>query len=307
MATIVVTGAGGFLGSHITDVCIRAGHEVVEVDTYRADGTVGFASSACLRGDVADVFFMRGLIEAADVVINCAALVSVPYSQTLPGAYWRTNATAVMGMLMCKPKRFIQISTSEVFDGSSAPYHVDSPIRPITAYGASKAAGEACAQGYGAGVATVVRVFNLYGPRQYPRAVIPLMVRQALEIQEGTRQKAALYGPIGSRAFLYAPWVAQQVLRAIEDKRPLIQLASLNVIKIADLWPRVALAVGIDPELVEWSKPPGNASPVANLYGYSSDGYETGHALNRLGLEGLEETIEWHRVNRNYCSNAVYQ
>jgi nucleoside-diphosphate-sugar epimerase len=248
---------------------------------------------------------MRPLIEAADVVINCAALVSVPYSQTMPGAYWRTNATAVMGMLMCRPKRFIQISTSEVFDGKAPPYYDSSPTCPITPYGASKCAGESACRGMAAGVGTVVRVFNLYGPRQYPRAVIPLMVRQALEIQEGTREKATLYGPIGSRAFLYAPWVAEQVIRAIDDHRPLIQLASLNVIKIADLWPRIALAVGIDPERVEWSKPPGNASPVANLFGYSSDGYETGHALNRLGLEGLEETVAWHRANRHYCSEVL--
>ena len=305
---ILVTGACGFLGSHVVEQARLQGHEVIETAMYRPDGLTGWASESAHRGDIGDLFFIRPLIEQADIVINCAALVSVPYSYTMPGAYWRTNATAVMSMLMCEPKRFVQISTSEVFDGKAPPYRDDSATCPITPYGASKTAGEAVCRGYGAGVGTVVRVFNLYGPRQFPRAIIPLCIRQALEIQEGTREKASLYGPIGSRAFLYAPDIAKHILHiALNDNRPLVQLASMAVIKIADLWPMIARAVGIDPELVEWSQPPGNASPVANLFGVSSDGYPTQWPGFEDGLHGLAETVSWHRANRHYCSECAYQ
>lgn len=305
---ILVTGADGFLGSHIRDAAIERGHQVTEIAMYRPEGHTGWATDKAHRGDIGDPFFMKPLMDEADAVINCAALVSVPYSQIMPGAYWRTNATAVATMLMLKPRRFIQISTSEVFDGANPPYRHDSMVCPITPYGASKAAGEAAAQGLGAGFATVVRVFNLFGPRQFPRAVIPLMIRQALEIQEGKRTRAKLYGPLGSRAFLYAPRVAQQVLDILADTRPLVQLASMAVIDIADLWPMVARAVGIDPALVEWTPPPANASPVANLYGHSSPDYPTLLPWpDGIDLEGLAETVTWHRANRHYCAEGAYQ
>lgn len=303
---ILVTGSDGFLGSHVRDAAQAQGHEVIETALYRPEGMTGWATDKAHRGDIADPIFMRPLIEQADVVINCAALVSVPYSNVMPGAYWRTNATAVATMMMQRPKRFIQISTSEVFDGRNPPYRDDSPLSPITPYGASKAAGEAAARGLGDGIATVVRVFNLFGPRQFPRAVIPLMIRQALEIQEGKRKRVELYGPIGSRAFLYAPKVAYEIIRAIEDRRPLIQLASMAVIKIADLWPLVAEAVGVDADLIHWVPPPPHASPVANLFGYSSEGFQTDYpGFHRI--QGLGETVEWHRANRHYCSESAYQ
>ena len=288
---LLITGIDGFLGSTIASCARSEGLEVVGVAMYRPEGTTGNYEGFCHRGDIADPIFMRPLIEQADAVINCAALVSVPYGETMPGAYWRTNATAVHTMLLLNPRRFIQISTSEVFNGYNPPYSPGDMLDPITTYGASKASAEMICRAHEC--ATICRIFNMFGPMQYPRAVHPLFIREALRVKHGLKPRAQLDGPHGSRAFLYAPWVAKQLItRVLTDQRKLIQLASDQPVEIGSLWDRVCDVVGIDPSLVDWN-PGAGKREVAKLFGYSTSGYET----PPYDVEGLEETCRWYSDN----------
>ncbi len=299
MAEITITGAAGFAGSHITDAAKAAGHDVIEVDTYHSDGSVGWASPECKRGDVADMDFMRPLIEGR-IVINAAALVSVPYGEVIPHAYWRTNATAVHGMLRLGAARFLQLSTSEIWDGTRAPYRDTDPPCPITNYGASKAAAEMAVRGFG-GDAHIVRLFNLFGPRQFPRAIVGKMCRAALG------QIPARFGdPEAKRAFLYAPWVAGQIVKMAEDASlpRVVQLASDDPITIGNLW--VALHVpGADVKDV-WRCPECMRSDERNvkaLWGRSTDGWDT----PKLDLDGLDATLDWWRANPDCAPHHDYQ
>lgn len=302
---VIVTGADGFLGSHIVDALVASTtHDVVAVSDYRSDGTTGWAKAGprvtVERLDIQDALSVKRL--EPECIINAAALVSVPDSNDRPFSHWMANANSVAFMRYLMPKvRFIQISTSEVFDGTCPPYKDTSRTAPSTPYGASKAAAEAVVQGSGG---TVCRVFNMFGPRQYPRAVIPKMVREAISVSNG-KESACLYGPRGSRAFLYAPEVSRIIARqVITEERRLVQIASCVPIDIGDLWKLIAKEVRIDPARVNWQPLPANVSNVAELFGYSSEGYPT--YLN-FPMRGLQETIAWMRENPNYCSEADYQ
>lgn len=305
---VVVTGACGFLGSHIVDALREhTVHEIVAVSDYRSDGTTGWAKPhpeiEIHRLDIQDALSVKRL--RPDAIINAAALVSVPDSNDRPYSHWMANANSVAFMLALMPEvRFVQISTSEVFDGSRPPYGEGSRLAPSTPYGASKASAECAVHGY-AKAGTVARIFNMFGPRQFPRAVIPRMVREALGVAGGSKAKARLYGPHGSRAFCYAPAVAKIIAtQVLEEPRKLVQIASSKPIEIGALWSLVAREVGIDPALVDWQPLPANVSNVATLYGFSSAGYET---FTEFPLEGLRATIKWMREHPNYASMEDYQ
>lgn len=305
---IVITGACGFLGSHCVDAALERGLNVHAICQYRADGTVGHMEGyhdrvTIHRTDLAEITWLRDPYGKWSLeqlpIINCAALVSVPYSRHMPNEYWRVNADAVMKLAQLCP-RLVQVSTSEVFDGRSAPYRVDSTRCPVTPYGASKAAAEVAVLGYSR-TARVVRIFNLYGPRQYPRAVHPIFIRAALAIRGGSRPTLA--GPKGSRAFLYAPWVAEQLVSiATSETDRLVQLASYHCVKIADLWGWVCQMVGVDPDAADW-EPDAAHNDVPELWGLSSDGFTT----PRYHGADLRATIAWYENNHDYASERAYQ
>lgn len=303
---LLVTGANGFLGSHIVDAALKhlPTADIIALCRYNSAGTTGWCPRhsrvKIVRGDIRDSAHIVSL--APTHTINAAALVSVPDSHDRPGAHWEVNADAVAGMVTAlRGTRFVQISTSEVFDGNSAPYRDRDRVKPITPYGGAKAAAEQIVTASGQ---TVCRIFNMFGPRQFPRAVIPLMIRQALDIREGKRERAELYGPVGSRAFLYAPWVAEQlVTKVLQDTRPLVQIASNEVIELKWLWGVIADLCKIDPKLIDWVDPPANANPVAQLFGTSSKGYYT----RRFNPSEVMRTVKWHLLNRDYCSVGAYQ
>lgn len=303
---LLITGASGFLGSHLVDAALKwlPDAEIVALAHYRSDGSTGWTPKhsrvKIVRGDIRDL----GLLKRQEPthVINAAAQVSVPDSMDRPESCWDVNCTAVARMLMeLKGARFIQISTSEVFDGKHAPYKADSTVCPITPYGASKAACEQACRSFGA---TVCRIFNMFGQRQFPRAVIPRMCRLAFDVRAGRKERAELYGPVGSRAFLYAPWVAEQIVRKVlTDERPLVQIASNQVIELKWLWAAIAGMVGIPTDRVVWNPPPPNASPVACLYGFSSQGYDT----PAFDLDALRATVEWFGKAPPYYAFETYE
>lgn len=309
MDEIVITGADGFLGSHCVDAALARGLRVHAVCQYRPDGSIGLMEPyrervTFYRVDLSDFRWIcdpYGKYTLEELpVINCAAMVSVPHSYYMPGEYWRVNADCVVHLAQLCPK-LVHVSTSEVFDGRSGPYRVDSVRNPVTPYGASKAAGEMAVLGYSR-TGRVVRCFNLYGPRQYPRAVHPLFIRAAIRIQRGLPAK--LKGPHGSRAFLYAPWVAEKLVSVAIDghHERLIQLASDTVFPIGTLWQVIAGHVGVDPAAVEWDATAGH-DDVPDLWGHSSGGFQT----PGYDYDGLDETIAYYAAQPGFCEMGDYQ
>lgn len=194
---VLVTGAGGFIGSHVVEALTAAGNEVRALVRYngRGDwGHLGACSIDCLQavdvrqGDVADATLVRDLVDGCDVVLHLAALIGIPYSYAAPGSYASTNILGTLNVLeacrAARTKRVVVTSTSEVYGTAQyAPIDEDHPLQAQSPYAATKIAADKLAESYYRSFdlpVVILRPFNTYGPRQSARAVIPTVIAQAL-------------------------------------------------------------------------------------------------------------------------------
>jgi NAD dependent epimerase/dehydratase len=191
----VVTGAGGFIGSHLCEHLVQLGAETRALVEYNSAGSWGWLDDTSGRsemrvtlGDVEDIDTMRDAIRGADVVFHLAALIAIPYSYTAPLSYIRTNVTGTANVLIaCREAEvpmIVHTSTSEVYGTArSVPIDEAHPLQGQSPYSASKIAADKVAESfhlaYGLPVATL-RPFNTYGPRQSARAVVPTIATQLL-------------------------------------------------------------------------------------------------------------------------------
>ena len=197
-ARVFVTGADGFIGSHVVEQCVRAGASVRALSCYSSFDADGWlddlapevrGSVEVLRGDVRDGALMRRACEGRDIVLHLAALIGIPYSYESPSSYVDVNVHGTLNVLMgardAGVARVVHTSTSEVYGtAQTCPIREDHPLVGQSPYAASKIAAdklaEACFLSFGVPVVTL-RPFNTFGPRQSQRAVIPTVVRQALD------------------------------------------------------------------------------------------------------------------------------
>lgn len=192
---ILVTGAGGFIGSHLVEALVAAGARVTALVHYDARGSRGdlaalpaatLAEVRVVGGDVRDAFFVGRLVAGHEVVFHLAALIGIPYSYQAPQSYLDTNVQGTLNLLEAARaagvSRLVHVSTSEVYGtAQSVPIDEHHPLRAQSPYAASKLGGEALAASYHAAFGlpvTIVRPFNTYGPRQSRRAVIPAILAQ---------------------------------------------------------------------------------------------------------------------------------
>jgi NAD dependent epimerase/dehydratase len=190
---VLVTGADGFIGSHLVELLVKEGYEVRALALYNSFNDWGWLETIpCLSkidvvtGDIRDPYFCHEITKNIDIVFHLAALIAIPYSYVAPQSYVDTN---VMGTLnMCKAalennvKRFIHTSTSETYGTAMyVPIDEKHPMQPQSPYSASKIAADAMAMSFYNSFelpVTIVRPFNTYGPRQSARAVIPTIITQ---------------------------------------------------------------------------------------------------------------------------------
>jgi NAD dependent epimerase/dehydratase len=194
---VAVTGAGGFIGSHLAETLIRAGADVRALVSYRSQSDLGALSWAdpevvgqldVQRADVRDPDAMTRLLDGRDVVFNLAALVAIPYSYAQPRHVFDVNVTGTLNVAQAAReagvRRLVQTSTSEVYGtAQQVPITEDHPIHAQSPYAASKAAADQLVLSFHRSFelpVTVVRPFNTYGPRQSMRAVLPTIIVQAL-------------------------------------------------------------------------------------------------------------------------------
>src|SRR5712692_1977058 len=195
--TILITGATGFIGSHLTELLLREGHRVRAIARYNGRGDIGHLSALppelldrldIRLGDVTDTFLMRDLVASCDIVLHLAALIGIPYSYTAPASYVATNVSGTLNILeacrQAKVRRVIITSTSEVYGTALyTPIDEKHPLQGQSPYAASKIGADKLAESYFRSFdlpVVTLRPFNTFGPRQSARAIIPTVLVQAL-------------------------------------------------------------------------------------------------------------------------------
>lgn len=192
---MLVTGADGFIGSHLVEALLREGHEVKALAQYNSfnflgnlediDGR-GSKALSIVSGDVRDPHFCNELVKDTDIVFHLAALIGIPYSYTAPDSYVDTNIKGTLNICQASAekgvKRVLVTSTSEVYGTALyVPIDENHPRQPQSPYSATKIGADAVAMSFfnafGLPV-SIVRPFNTYGPRQSARAFIPTVITQ---------------------------------------------------------------------------------------------------------------------------------
>ena len=194
---ILVTGADGFIGSHLVEVLLARGHEVSAVCQYNSFNTHGWLDSLTMKnrgevnvfaGDIRDSGFVRQAIAGHDRVAHLAALIAIPYSYVAPRSYFETNSLGTLNVLEASRAegvdRVVHTSTSEVYGTAQyVPIDEKHPLVGQSPYSASKIAADQLAYSFWASFdvpVTTIRPFNTYGPRQSQRAFIPSLMIQLL-------------------------------------------------------------------------------------------------------------------------------
>ena len=190
---VLVTGADGFIGSHLTEMLVENGFSVKALSQYNSFNNWGWLEDiSCmdkvevLTGDVRDPHFCKQITKDVDVIYHLAALIAIPYSYVAPDSYVDTNIKGTLNICQAarenNVKRVVHTSTSEVYGTAQyVPIDEKHPLQPQSPYSATKIAADAMAMSFYNSLdlpVTIVRPFNAYGPRQSARAVIPSIITQ---------------------------------------------------------------------------------------------------------------------------------
>lgn len=306
---MVVTGADGFIGSHLVQRLRDDGHRVRALCVYNSNGSLGWLDSLDdldgiepVLGDVRDSGFVRDLTAGTEVVFHLAALISIPYSYQAPRAYYETNVLGTLNVLDAAlahgVRRVVHTSTSEVYGTpETVPIRETHPLQGQSPYSASKIAADKVAESYACSFecpVVTLRPFNTFGPRQSLRAVIATVLRQLIagvdELQLGSL--------VPRRDFTFVSDTVDGFARmAAADLEPgeVIQLGTGTAVSIGHLVDRCKAITGSSAEIVTSSdrlRP--KRSEVMELLS------DPALALCRLGWrptvcldDGLRATAEW--------------
>lgn len=312
---VLVTGADGFIGSHLTEALVRQGYSVRAFTLYNSFNSWGWLDHCAndvrgqfevFSGDIRDPHGVKEAMRGCDAVLHLAALIAIPYSYHSPDTYVDTNIKGTLNVLQAARelgvRRVLNTSTSEVYGSARfVPITEDHPLQGQSPYSATKIAADQLAYSFYAsfGLPVVtVRPFNTYGPRQSARAVIPSIITQ---LATGKRQiKLGAISP--TRDFNFVTDTANGFIAALRSEAGLgevINFGSNFEISIGDTVQLIGEAMGVDVEILtdEARIRPEN-SEVQRLWAANSKARElfgwTPAYGGREGFKrGLAETAEW--------------
>lgn len=318
---ILVTGADGFIGSHLAEALVRAGHRVRAFVLYNSFNSRGWLDQSpadisdaleFFAGDVRDPHGMKKAMEGCDVVMHLAALIAIPYSYHSPDAYVDTNVRGTLNVLQAARElgvaRVVHTSTSEVYGTArQVPIDEEHPLQGQSPYSATKIGADQMAlafhRSFGTPV-TVVRPFNTYGPRQSARAVIPATIIQLLSrrlpIRLGALHPTRDFNFINDTVRGFTAAAAADA--AVGE---VVNLGSNFEISIGDTAKMIADIVGAGLEI---ENDPVRMRPAASEVDrlWADNGKAArllGWRPEYAGLEGLRrglsETVEWFRDPNN--------
>lgn len=311
---ILVTGADGFIGSHVVETLVKHGHEVRAFVLYNSFNSWGWLDESdkeirdsinVFAGDIRDPHGVDKAVEGQEVVLNLAALIAIPYSYHSPDTYIDTNIKGTLNILQAARRhdltRVVQTSSSEVYGTAQyIPIDEKHPLHPQSPYAASKVGADQLALSFHASFdlpVGILRPFNTYGPRQSARAVIPTIIGQL-----ATNREVKLGATTPTRDFTFVDDTAMGFLAAATSDAIVgqtINLGSGFEVSISDTAKTIAEIMNIDLKITndEQRVRPEN-SEVERLHASITKASELLSWKPKLnGLEGFKtgliQTIEW--------------
>ncbi len=308
MKKVLVTGADGFIGSHLTEALLAEGCEVRALAQYNSFNNWGWLEDIhhpgleVVTGDVRDPNFCRHIVKGVDTVFHLAALIAIPYSYVAPDSYVDTNVKGTLNICQAVRDegvgRLLVTSTSEVYGTAKyVPIDEKHPKQPQSPYSASKIGADAIALSFHNAFetpVTIVRPFNTYGPRQSARAIIPTIITQ---IANGDREiKVGDLTP--TRDFNYVADTAAGFIALAKSPEAIgkeINIATGKEVSMAETLQTIARLMDAD---VKWVTDPQRLRPsgseVFRLLGDNTLITSLTDWRPRYNLEeGLQQTIEW--------------
>jgi len=318
---VLVTGAGGFIGSHLTESLVSLGAATRALVHYRGDGAWGWLDGSPVKdgvqiivGDVRDQDQLREAMRGVDVVFHLAALIGIPYSYQAPRSYIDTNVVGTLNVLQLarelEVRRVVQTSTSEVYGTArTVPIAESHPLQAQSPYAASKVGADKLAESFhlsfGLPVVTV-RPFNTFGPRQSARAVIPTIITQCLN--DG---RIRLGNTRPTRDVNFVANVVQAFVRAAEVDAAIGQVINVgsgrevSIGQLAELIGQLAeVPVTVDTESQRVRPAASEVERLVadNTLARTLLGWEPAVGLE----EGLGLTIEWFREHLDGYRPGAY-
>lgn len=320
----LVTGADGFIGSHLTEALLREGARVRAFCFYNSNGSRGWLDGldpAVEReiefrlGDVRDARFVESACADIDVVFHLAALIAIPYSYQAPESFVDTNVRGTLNVLEAVRRsgcrRLVQTSTSEVYGTpATLPIRETHPLQGQSPYSASKIAADKLCEAYQCSFdvpVVTLRPFNTYGPRQSARAVIPTILEQLL--RGSTRVELGNLTPRRDLTFVddtVGAFLAAGLVPALEGK--VIQLGTGRSESVAEVFAAACKALGVVAEAVQ--KQERYRPDRSEVMVLQSDPSLAGELLDwraSVSLEqGLRRTADWMRGELSRYRPGVY-
>jgi NAD dependent epimerase/dehydratase len=314
---ILVTGADGFIGSHLTEALVLCGAQVRAFTLYNAQNSWGCldqipseikSSIEVVSGDIRDYWTIQNAAANCDIVFHLAALIAIPYSYQAPDSYVATNIQGTLNVLKAsKEQRISKVmitSTSEVYGTARyVPIDESHPFQGQSPYAASKIGADRMAEAffrsYGLPV-TIVRPFNTYGPRQSARAVIPTIIVQLLS----GRESVQLGNLLSSRDLVFVNDTVEGFIRlaqAPDAQGHEVNIATQTEITIGDLAVEICRQINPCAEIRrDESRFRPASSEVDRLLGANKKLSQiTGWTPSTPLKKGLKKTIEWFREPEN--------
>ncbi len=315
---ILVTGADGFIGSHLTEKLCNKGFNVKALTFYNSFSSIGWLEDSkylndieVVSGDVRDGNLCKKILKDIDIVFNLAALIAIPYSYVSPRSYIDTNVIGTMNMCQAaldnKIERFIQISTSEVYGTAKyVPIDESHPLQAQSPYSASKIASDSVAISFQKSFdlpLILARPFNTFGPRQSARAVIPTIISQII-----SGKKEINLGSLSpTRDFSYVTDTCDALIMLSKNDKCLgetINIGSNQEISIDNLRGIISKLMNNNEESIKVNSEVSRIRPanseVERLVCDNSKlknltGFEPRYSLK----DGLSKTIEWFSNEEN--------
>jgi NAD dependent epimerase/dehydratase len=312
---VLLTGADGFIGSHLAERLVRDGHDVRAIVLYNSFDSRGWLDSApdditsqieFLPADIRDPALMHTAVRGRDAVLHLAALIAIPYSYVAPDLYVQTNIQGTVNLLNAARAaditRFIHTSTSEVYGTArSVPMNEEHPLQGQSPYSASKTGADQMVNAFCTSFglpAVTLRPFNTYGPRQSARAVIPTIISQ---LAAGKRT-VSLGALSPTRDFTFVPDTVSGFAAALNSDAGVGEVVNLGAgfeVSIAETFRIIAEVMGVDAKAVSESERLRPAdSEVERLLSDNSKAkrlfsWEPEYAGLDGFARGLAETAEW--------------